>query len=210
MPARPVVAATLKVEIEGNDGSHAWAVIQHCAYSGGPPSTADLDTFAAAIALVLKNDFIPLYSSYITFTQVVVTDLASISGNQGIATVASGSPSGGGYQGGNVATLVNYPSSIRYRGGHPRTYWPGGVQSDLASPSTWTTGYITAITAAITALQTVYWTSSYTSFVAAGQCAVSYVTAGAPRATPLVLTMARGAFSLPVELASQRRRIGRK
>jgi hypothetical protein len=216
MPALPVVAYTLKLALSGTIGPYNWANVLHVQYTGGPPDTADLITFATAIATSWNTNIAPLVPSNVILTQVVATDLASTSGASGNFAGSHAGAASGTVGPANAAFLVDYPSSFRYRGGHPRTYLPPTVAGDLQDSAHWTTTIVGTLQTAWRVVLGLLYTSSYSSFSASGQCAVSYVsTAVTPtpphrRVTPLVMPIAQNTCLIKTEVASQRRRIGRK
>jgi hypothetical protein len=157
-----------------------------------------------------------VFTSDIILTQTTVTDLTSSTGAQGVDSTSETGSNGGTLVAGNAAILINFPSSFRYRGGHPRVYLPPGAETDLVNSANWSTAKVTSVQTAFAGLQTAIATSTSGSFSLAGQCAVSYystaVTPAPPhrRVTPLIMPIATGAFTVEAEVASQRRRIGRK
>lgn len=210
MPARPNVPNVVKVEFVGTNGSYNWANVLHASWSGASPSVAALTSFATALGALWGTDMKSLYNPAVELESVIITDLTSDTGNQGTANPNIVGTSAGGPTPANAAILVNYPSSIRYRGGHPRTYWPGPSVSELNNEISWTAGLVTAVGTFMTALQNDLSTLTSGGTNLAGQCAVSYVTDKAPRVTPLVMAISNGAFTVEARCASQRRRIGRR
>lgn len=210
MPARPFVPNVLKVEWFGTTGFYNWAVIHHCSWSGTSPSVAALDSFAATLGALWGADIKTYYAPSTVLETVTLTDLTSALGNQGLANPNTAGSSANIGSPANAAVLVNYPSSIRYRGGHPRSYWPAGNYAALVDDTHWTSAFITQMETFMTALQNDYNTLTSGGTTLAGQCAVSYVTALAPRVTPLVMPIAPGSYTVVARVASQRRRIGRK
>lgn len=210
MPARPFVANVCKCVFSGTISAHNFAIVTHFQYSGTAPTAAQLNTLAADFNSSWASDMSPLLVSNTILTAVTITDLASSLGAQGVAATARTGSNGGTTIGGNTSVLVNYPSSIRYRGGHPRSYLPAPPESELASASTISTGAQTSYTTAWNFVLSNMFGVSIGTFTTAGQCAVSYVTAGAPRVTPVVMPISQSAITVELQLASQRRRIGRK
>lgn len=210
MPARPYVPNVVKIAVEGTIGSHNFAIILHSQYSGSVPTAAELNTAATAMSALWSADVKASFSSTVILSSIVITDLSSATGAQGVWAGSIVGTNGGSATGGNTAVLVNYPSSIRYRGGHPRTYLPSPPDTWLASPSTLGSTYVTSYTTAWNAFLAYLFGTSLGTTTLAGQCAVSYVTAKAPRVTPLVMPIAQNAITVEANLASQRRRIGRK
>lgn len=210
MPARPFVANVLKVVYNGTVGPFNWAIVTHCSWSGTTPTAAILNALAADIHTAWAASMKPEIASSCVLSAITLTDLTNSSGAQGVVSPNEAGTNGGVCTAGNTAVLVTYPSSIRYRGGHPRTYLLPPIQSQLADDGHITTGFATAIATAWNAVLATYYGSSSGGTTLAGQCAVSYVTALAPRVTPLVMPIAQSSITVHTQLASQRRRIGRK
>jgi hypothetical protein len=216
MPALPPVAGVIKIAIQGTIGPYKWAMIMHAQYSGGPPDAADLTTFAAALEASWSTNIKSFFCSDIYLTEINVTDLSSTSGANGLwsgSVVGTGS---GTFNTANASVLATYPSSYRYRGGHPRSYWPPFAAGQLSDSAHWSSANLAAFQTAAEVFLGLLYTSTYTTMTLAGQCAVSYVytpvggSPGTRRTTPLVMPITRNSVSFPTEVASQRRRIGRK
>jgi hypothetical protein len=216
MPALPVVAAVLKVVFSGTIGTYNWANVYHCQYTGGPPDVADLNTFTAALAASWNTNMAPNAQTDVTLTKVTATDLASTSGAEGTWAGTHAGTGSGQISSANASILVNFPSSFRYRGGHPRVYLVPASAATLTDAAHWNTTIVGDVLTGIKVLLGLFYTSSYSSFSASGQCAVSYVsTAITPtpphrRVTPLVMPISQNTMTVVSEVASQRRRIGRK
>lgn len=210
MPARPFVPGVAKVVLQGTVGTHPWAVVLHSSYTGTAPTASFLSTVAAAMGTAWGTSYKPEVSNSIVLTSVIITDLASALGAQGISSPNITGTNANSAAGGNSAVLVTYPSSIRYRGGHPRSYLPPPPGTSLQTTSTITSAYITAVTTAWNAVLAPLFGTSGGGTTMAGQCAISYVTAKAPRVTPVVMPISQNAITVQAELGSQRRRIGRK
>lgn len=210
MAARPFVPGVIKVEWFGTTGYYNWAVIHHVQWTGSTPSVAALTAFATTLAGLWGTDMKGNYYSSLVLNTVTLTDISSATGNQGIDTPNTAGTNTAVGAASNAAILVNYPSSIRYRGGHPRTYWPAATYNSMVDDTHWSSSLVTSVNTFMTAIQNAYSTATSGGTNLAGQCAVSYVTGKAPRVTPLVMPISGGAFTTVARVASQRRRIGRK
>lgn len=110
-------------------------------YTGGPPTTGNLTSLAAACRTAWTNRLAGATETNTSLTGVVVTDLASVSGAQGTdATVSNGTRAGGQLPA-EVCALVNHSIARRYRGGKPKTYQPAGTATDVSGPSNWTAAF---------------------------------------------------------------------
>lgn len=210
MPARPFVANVLKIAFAGTVGPYAWGIITHCSWSGTTPTATILNALAADIHTAWGASYKPEIASSCVLSSITLTDLTSALGAQGLVSPNEAGTNAGVCTAGNTSVLVTYPSSIRYRGGHPRTYLLPPIASQLLDDGHITTAFAGNIATAWNAVLATYYGSSSGGTTLAGQVAVSYVTALAPRVTPLVMPIAQNSITVHQQLASQRRRIGRK
>jgi hypothetical protein len=113
-------------------------------FPGSEPDVAVLETFAGAVNSLWNANIAPLASTSVELNQCNVTDLSSDSAPA--VEVATGLP--GTRDGAGLSADASMVASIliprRYRGGHPRNYWPLGIQSDLEDPQHWTSAFVTA------------------------------------------------------------------
>jgi hypothetical protein len=113
-------------------------------YSGGAPDSTDATLLAADIygaAAAMDTQWTPTTQ----LTGVLVTDLSSPAGGQGLhAQSTAGSRSGTDLAGG-TAVVVGYLITRRYRGGKPRSYFPFFDSSDLTTRQQWAAGNLTAL-----------------------------------------------------------------
>jgi hypothetical protein len=209
MPRLPDTPQVLKIAIQGSVGSRNWANILHCHYIGPAPIAADLITFATAIWDAWVASVTAFQDTQTALTKVTVTDLTSPTSAQGEFLGDTPGTRTGSYLPADTSALASYPASFRYRGGHPRTYLPVGVQADLATPQTWQTTFVSALHAAfLTFIESIVGATVGTAFVDA-LGAVSYVASGARRATGLFMPYPAGTFSLSDTLANITRRVRR-
>jgi hypothetical protein len=110
-------------------------------YSGGPPTAAQLQTFATALAPQWQNSVGLYFSPAVTFNQVIVQDISTPTGFEGSANASYTGTRAGGILPAGTCVNVNFTVARRYRGGKPRVYLPVGTETDLASPQKWTTAF---------------------------------------------------------------------
>lgn len=213
MAPLPAVPQVLRVQIQGNSGEATpitWQNILHFAYSGSAPSNATCTTIANHIATEWGTHMSPEQVSNTAQNLVQVVDLTSdISGTGADFTVNVGSR-GDDELPANVAYLVTYPVNRRYRGGHPRTYLYVLGISDFLDAAHWSD-------AATAEVQT-HWAAFLNAIVgySSGGCTisnlvnVSYRSGDAVRVTPVVDILSTSTMIGQQQMASQRRRIGRK
>lgn len=138
----------LQIKLAGLRDGRNWANIFHCSYEGAAPGSTALATFAGTLTGAWTSYIAPLCDANTTLEEVVVTDLTSQTAGQGEDTsTVTGSRTGDSIPP-QCAMLINYPISVRYRGGHPRQYLSVGVATDLDSPAQWSSTFLAAVTAA--------------------------------------------------------------
>jgi len=214
MPALPNVPQVVKIAVKGQVGIYNWVNVFHAKYTGAAPSVSTCETFADNIGASWAAYITGLQDTSTVMSEVTVTDLTSPESASGVAAATNTGSRSGDFLPASACFLTNYPISLRYRGGHPRTYWSIGVWSDLLDPSHWTGGdggFVSIASGAIANFLNGIWGMTAGATVLAQMGAVSYNTAGARRGTPVWLPYASAsAFNAQAELASQRRQIGRK
>lgn len=199
------VPGVIRTVLEGTQAGRPWCNVYHSQYTGGPPTADELATWLATWETAVVGVLAPIAHTTVTYTGAQATDLSSISAAQ----VAVGDSTAGTLAGdtipSNSCALVNYNSSFRYRGGHPRTYLVAGNQSSLLNPNTWTDAFHTFLTTAAADVFGSFAEGGSGGFVPGQQCAVSYWSADVRRTTPLVMPIAT--LSVSSGLATQRRRM---
>ena len=210
MPARPFtpVANVVKLIVRGTSSDLRWNNVLHYVYGGAPPSEPSVSGLAEAMFNEYVAAITPLSHADTSIDEVEVIDLSSASSNVGIYGSATPGSAGGDVLPASVSVLASYPVTLRYKGGHPRSYIFAGVQSDLQDMSNWTSAFITEITDAwgnfiATPVGDTISGTTYTS-----QCAVSYRSGDAYRETPV--PMGISSFVIGAPIASQRRRMRRR
>ena len=224
MPALPSIPNIIRAGFRfgNNTTTQIAGVALHYAYTGGPPGVSDV----AGVALDLKNAFGTHVASQLShdygLDEVVVTDLSSPTGataGDGTATV-NGTLSGSTLQAGTCA-LAHYDITRRYRGGHPKSFWPLGDEDQLATIAQWNSTFVTNVSAALAAFEAAALAISVGGSSLSHQVNVSYFHGSTPftlpggrvrniptlRGTPLVDQITFG-FVNPI-IGSQRRRRGK-
>lgn len=217
-PLAPV-PNVLKVVIQGNTstvGEYPWANILHFQYSGTAPSGAQCATFAGQIHSAWATNMAPECPSTTVENFTSVTDLTSATSGSGESLTSSPGTRGDDEIPANAAMLVSYPVATRYRGGHPRSYLVVGGNADFLDAAHWSTAF--------TAECQTHWQAFLNAILAlsGGGCtiselvAVSYISkevnpvAPYRRPTPLVFPLTVASATTSEQMASQRRRIGRR
>lgn len=218
MPPLPAIPNLIKAEIAGtNNGGHQWANVMHFIYTGPPPGMTDCQNFANAIRAQFNLAFLSNMAPQASTETVTVTDLSSDMGAKAVSAFSSPGTSTADKLPANCCTLVTFTSPLLYRGGHPRIYLPTGMDENLQDMATWNSAYIAAMTTAFSnfMLNVVPTTSGATTITApATPCyrghGGPYIPGTNIRISPIVINLAGAFFKIAAELASQRRRIGRK
>lgn len=217
-PLNPV-PNVIKVFLEGKTdatGLNNWGNVLHFEYSGTAPSNAVCATIATNIEAAWSAHVASLAPSPTVLTTVTVTDLTSPTAGEGQWLGSTAGTRGDDSIPANAAVLVSYPSALRYKGGHPRTYLFVLGNADLTGAGEWTP----------TAEVTTHWQAFLTAVLASGAsgtvisqfCSVRYKgkflpNGGPPHfylTTPLVNVIPISAAAAQAKMASQRGRIGRR
>lgn len=204
MAPRPPVPGVLKVTIGWGDENDAGAVtVFHLSYTGGPPTSGNCATMAAAIQSNQVTRFLALLNDENSYVNTcTVLDLSSDMGGEGSGGTPTNGTRTGAQLSAGTAIVVSKHVARHYRGGHPRSYLPLGSAGDIVS-GVWTTAFANDVNTAWTDFINDC-TSDGTGCVITGEVSVSYVSGGAPRVTPVkdpVLS-----YSTGFVVGSQRRR----
>ena len=159
MPALPSVPSTLKVDLNYTVGIDITALTRFfISFTGSSPTTAELDTFCAAVNTAWAAQLKANTDESTTLDTTMATDLTSPVSFSGSATSGVAGTLAGTALAGESCFVCTYDILRRYRGGHARGYWRMGTQSDLLNPQQWssaftsyTQGVIAAFFAAILA-----------------------------------------------------------
>ena len=175
MPALPPVPGVVRVRY-GYDFADSPNVgtYQHFTYTGPSPSGANCLTLAQAIFDASQVHFEGVMQGACTFTSVRVTDLSSQTGGDATFSGAAAGARPGGTIPSSIAFVSDYQIERRYRGGKPRSYWPWGTDSDLASPDKWAAATVTEFIGVQGALNGIVVGQSAGSTQLSTQCSVSY------------------------------------
>lgn len=205
MPPLPNVPGVVRFVLEGTSSTRNWANVFHVQYTGAAPSLESLTGLCSGWGDANLGGIVELMDTETTIVQSVATDLASNTGNQAEAAIGVPGTRTGTPLPASAAFLVNYNSSFRYRGGHPRTYYLFGVAADLLNQSTWTSAFLDAAGPVAAAVTSSFAAGTIDGTTYTSQCAVSYKENNEPRVAPLVMPI--GATFPQGGLASQRRRM---
>jgi len=206
MPFVPV-ANVIKLAISGTYATMPWANVLHFQYSGGPPSNTTLNSASAIFLNEWQTYIAPHSNAAVVASKVVITDLSSATGSQGENLGNVPGTAAGVALPAHTCFLIQKAINRRYRGGHPRAYLPVGSTGSLANSNSWTGAFQTAVT------------NDYASLIS--KTANGGMWAGAGSEVTVHRKLNDEVLTIPLvdivqsytgspEVASQRRRIGRK
>jgi hypothetical protein len=207
MPPLPPAAQCLKVRYAGDANGAVWNCIFHVQYTGTPPTESELLTYALGVGSDWQLHIGPLCPIGTTLSHIQVTDLTSATAPtaetpMGVTGVRTGTALTA-----QVALVSSWHINRRYRGGHPRNYWPGGVQGDLVDSRHWTDIFVTEAQTAFEA-----WRAAINGRIVGTANGVlinlSYFTAHALRPVPLPTPIV--SVTVHTRIDSQRRRLGKE
>ena len=206
MPSLPFVPNVAKLQLFWDVNGFGAMTVHHLLYTGGPPDAATCATIATDVRNNSSSHLTAAFPSGVSINEHRVTDLSSATGAEGQNTTSVvGTEGASALLTNQTCFVTHYPTALRYRGGHPRTYWPMGQDGDLVDTSHWSSSFVAAATALVQA-----WVNANAAITAGGtsitsMCAVSYFHGGALRTSPVVLTYS-GVVGRP-KVGAQRRRI---
>jgi hypothetical protein len=124
-----------------NQGTR-WQNTLHFSYPVGTTLTgANLTALLNGIESAWTAQIAPICNTNVTLVSLAAVDLNSRTGP--IASHTPATPIAGTRAGTamptQVAAVASWTIQNRYRGGHPRTYFPAGVLADVSAGHLWTT-----------------------------------------------------------------------
>lgn len=154
MPALPSPGKILRLDHIFTVGEDTKAKVrQFWSYLTGPPTASEVATIATAARSAFSGTLAPFLQSSRELTEVILTDLSSSTGNVGTDTTAVAGTRASAPLSADVCALESCKVNRRYRGGHPRMYWPFGVESDLGDVQTWHNSFVADLNAALFAYE---------------------------------------------------------
>lgn len=178
--------------------------ILHFSYTGGPPDAATCASFATDGQVAWGSTISTNFDPHVALVGTDVTDLSSDTGASGQDLTTHAGTDGSGPMMCQIATVTKYPVSLRYRGGHPKTFWPPMAYGNTADWSNWTSGAAGSFGLGVGSLIAGVVGKTHGSTTCTGHVAVSYFLAHTPRLVPLVLNL--GSPICDTRFGSMRRR----
>jgi hypothetical protein len=171
----PPVAGALRIEVQCSLGSDVDVLTRlFFAYGGGAPSETVLADLNGTVNTGWVDNITPLQAADTTMTQITSYDLSSEDAASATTEEShAGTRMGTGLPA-QVAFGLNFKIARRYRGGKPKTFLPVGCIADLATPQTWTSGFVTAVEDGFAALIAAIAGFDFGGFDMGGQINISY------------------------------------
>jgi len=154
MPPLPAAPQIVESHVNGLINSVPWTNIFHLQYTGTAPSVAQLDSLSSSMLSAWSTNFLPLVNAGVTVTGCVSTDLTNATAAQGSASGTGAGTRAGTALSNAQSAVISWKVNMRWRGGHPRTYLPATVSSDIVSGRLFTDTYVTALTTAAATFRT--------------------------------------------------------
>lgn len=220
-PLNPV-PGVLRVVLEGfvdtSSADTLWANVLHFTFGGTSPSNATCTAIGTSIASNWAFDVASLCPSPTTLQSVTVTDLSSPAAGEGEALVLHPGTRGDDSIPANAAVLISYPSAVRYKGGHPRSYLYVLGNADLLGATNWSTAATAEVQTKWRQFLADCLNSGSAGTTISGFCSVRYrgkflPNGGPPHFylnTPIVNPIPANAAIARQRMASQRGRIERR
>ncbi len=137
MPALPDVPNVLKCEFLWSQNGIPAANVRYILYSGTVPDAGSLNTIAQAISDPFVTGMMPGYSAETIFQAIRLTDLTTTSGAESTYSWNAPGTDEAPPLPANCCILVNQTIARRYRGGHPRQYYPApAISTPIVRAST--------------------------------------------------------------------------
>jgi hypothetical protein len=173
MPALPFVPDNVRVDLVQLIGADLDVLNRFHMDFSGTTSAANLSTWASGINTAWGAHLAALAPDQVQLTNVIVTDLSSDISPQGSnATVQSGTRGAG--LSAAACLVASLEISRRYRGGHPRIYFPFGIDTDLASAQAWSSTFVGVAQTAINAFMAAALAAAPSGITPIGWTNVSY------------------------------------
>ena len=133
----PPVANVLRIRLNGTNNTMPWVALFYWHYIGGAPTGAQVSTFCGQVSGVYAATLVQAFNPVVAMNSVDAWDLSSPAGATGTGgTVHLGTRTGGPLPT-SVAAVCGWKVNYRWRGGHPRTYWPAGCTTDVGNGHLW-------------------------------------------------------------------------
>lgn len=202
MPPMPPSPGTIKLELIGNlGGVSQFANIFHFGGDTVAWDGATLFGFWGGVDSALQELYQGNGGTAMTVTQAKLTDLTSDTGSTLVEDISWVGTRAGISPPASASVMGTYQITRRYRGGHPRTYFPFGSVGLFLNPQAWDETFIANVAANLESVRLA--ASAYSDITLMG--CVSYYSGGVLRETPLFEPFINS--DVVTGIKSQRRRL---
>lgn len=145
----------IQARVSGTHNGILWVNTHYLQCVGALPNVADLSAMATSIGSAWNTNIAPLCHANVTMNQVDMADLS----NRGAAIASVTALAHPGTRAGSdnanqIAMVVSWKANRRFKGGHPRSYLPAGVQADILTGRLWVGTFQTLATTSVRAYRT--------------------------------------------------------
>ena len=209
MPPLPFASKVVKMVATITGEADAAENIFHFLYSTGPTTTSSLEAFDTSVHTALYGMYQAQMTTEKMLTTVQYTDLSSDVGATYIAEYGIAGTLGDDVFSAQAAVLVSWLVNRRWRGGHPRTYFPNGGYGALSAGTTnmWDTAFLNNQAATCETYLTKVSEYADSTMGACNPVNLSYWNAKALRPVPIT-DLIVGLYARP-RICTQRRRLGK-
>lgn len=150
MPALPNVPQVIRVRMLWTIGSKEGQGVRFFYnYTGSAPTVTNLQSFGTTLNTAADAQWANVLGVENTYTGCILEDLTTpTSAVADVADSHAGSLSGDPVPAG-AAFVTSYEIPTRYRGGHPRSYWPFGSGSEMTNNDIWSSTFTSTAQAAV-------------------------------------------------------------
>jgi len=142
VPVPPLVANVIRFRCTGTlQNDAAWGNRLYVSYSGGPPSVSNMLTLAEGVSSAWSTDLSAFQSSAVTLTAVDAVDLSATDGAANTADVTIAGTGESTQLPNQVAAVIKFDLSRRYRGGKPKMFLAGIPTNVIADDSHFTSAF---------------------------------------------------------------------
>jgi hypothetical protein len=146
VPPLPNADAVIKIQLRYTYNNDFDALNTfHVVYASGAPSIPEITTFAFAVATAWLDNLAAMCSGAVILTNVACTDLTTDTSSFAEAPVDYAGTRSGTILPASTSVVISQLLTRRYRGGHPRNYWPMGVEADLGSAQVWSGTFVAEV-----------------------------------------------------------------
>jgi hypothetical protein len=143
MAALPDVPNVLKCALIHTYATRTPVVVRfYMQYDGPAPSDSDCLTYGNSIGDRWNSNIASLCHTNVNLDQVEVVDLTSETAGHNISSPDHPGTLTGTNLPPSTALVSSFTVQRRYRGGHPRAYWPVGNTNQITSDHLWSSGFV--------------------------------------------------------------------